>query len=160
MKTIIKISFKNLKQNYLEVQKFLEDESGEKNISIKSKIASNLSLFGDDNYYMLEEFVTKYNINFSNFNYDEHFASEGELFGSGSVLLRMLLIPFYIFKLILSLIFKPFSKKHSKIINDFNFFIENNQSKKTDLTMGDLITSKIHGKFQLRENVQFVLSKI
>ncbi len=60
MKTIIKISFKNLKQNYLEVQQLLEENSGEKNIGIKSKIANDLSLVGDDNYYLLDSFITKY----------------------------------------------------------------------------------------------------
>jgi hypothetical protein len=158
MKTIIKISFKNLKQNYIEMQQFLEDKSGENKIFNKSKVANDLSLWGDDNYDMLEDFITKYNLDFSGFNYDAHFESEGELFGSASVLLTILLIPLYFIKLILFLIFKPFSKSHSKKINDFNFFIKRNRHKKKDLTMGDLITSKIQGKFYLRENVKFVFN--
>ncbi|WP_165930159.1 DUF1493 family protein [Flavobacterium sandaracinum] len=158
MKTIIKISFKDLKQNYIEMQQFLADKSGEKNIYNKSKVANDLSLWGDDNYDMLENYITKYNIDFSEFKYDEHFESEGELFSSVSVLLTILLIPLYFIKIILFLIFKPFSKSHSKIINDFNFFIKEHQSNKIDLTMGDLITSKIQGEFSLRENVKFVLN--
>lgn len=158
MKTVIKISFKNLKQNYLEVQQFLQKESGEKKIYNKSKVANDLSLWGDDNYDMLEVFIKKYNLDFSTFNYDEHFESEGELFSSATVLLTILLIPLYFIKLILFLIFKPFSKSHSKKINDFNFFIRRNQHKKKDLTMGDLITSKIQGKFSLREDIRFVLN--
>jgi len=156
MKTIIKISFKNLKQNYLEVQQFLEEKSGEKNISNKSKIANDLSFWGNDNCYLLEEYITKYNVDFSDFNYDKHFESEGELFGSGAVLLRILMFPFYVFKFILFLLFKPISKEYSRAINDFNFSTEKNQSNRIDLTMGDLITSKIQGKFNLRENVKFV----
>ncbi|MFV5703847.1 DUF1493 family protein [Flavobacterium sp. XS2P12] len=156
MKTIIKISFKNLKQNYLEVQQFLKEQSGEEYIYNKSKIANDLSLWGDDNYDMLEDFIKKYNLDFSTFNYDEHFESEGELFGSGSVLLRIVLIPLYIIKFILSLIFKPFSKEYSKKVNSFNFFLKKHTSNRIDLTMGDLITSKIQGKFYLKENIKFV----
>lgn len=158
MKTIIKISFKDLKQNYLEVQQFLQKESGEKNIYNKSKVTNDLSLWGDDNYDMLEKFIAKYNLDFSYFKYGEHFESEGELFGSASILLTILLSPLYFIKLILFLIFKPFSKSHSKKINDFNFFIKRNQNTKKDLTMGDLITSKILAKFSLKENVTFVLN--
>jgi hypothetical protein len=158
MKTIIKISFKDLKQNYIEMQQFLEDKSGETKICDKSKVAIDLSLWGDDNYDMLEDFITKYNLDFSNFKYDEHFESEGELFSSATVLLTILPIPLYFIKLILFLIFKPFSKSPSKKINDFNFFIRRNQHKKKDLTMGDLITSKIQGKFSLRKDVTFVLN--
>jgi len=158
MKTIIKKSFKDLKQNYIEMQQFLEDKSGEKNIYNKSKVANDLSLWGDDNYDMLENYITKYNIDFSDFKYAEHFKSEGELFSSASVFLTILLIPLYFIKIILSLIFKPLSKSHSKTVNDFNFFIKEHKSNKIDLTMGDLITSKIQGKFSLRENVKFVLN--
>jgi len=41
-------------------------------------------------------------------------------------------------------------------MNDFNFFLNETKSDRIDLTMGDLITSKIQGKFNLRENVKFV----
>jgi hypothetical protein len=158
MKTIIKISFKNLKHNYIEIQKFLEEKSCEKNIFIKSKIANDLDLWGDDNCDLLEDLITKYNLDFSEFNYSEYFESEAELFSPISALLRILLIPLYFIKLILFLILKPFSKIYSKTIYDFDFFIERDQHKKKDLTMGDLITSKIQGEFFLRENVRFVLN--
>ena len=154
MKTIIKISYKDLKQNYLEVKQFLEDQSGEVNIYNKSKIANDLSLWGDDNYYMLGEFITKYNLDFSGFNYDNFFESEGKLYGSDAVLLKILIFPFYIFKSILFLLVKPFSKEYSNAINSFKFFIEKNQSN--NLTMGDLITSKVLGRFYLRENVKYI----
>jgi len=156
MKTIIKISFNNLKREYLEVQKFLQKESGEKNINNKSKVANDLSLWGDDNVDMLEKFITKYEVDFSNFNYEKHFESEGELFDSIGVLLGILFLPLYVFKFLLHLFFKPFSKTYSDKINDFNFFLNETKSDRIDLTMGDLITSKIQGKFNLRENVKFV----
>jgi hypothetical protein len=158
METIIKISFKNLKQNYLEVQQFLQKESGEKNIYNKSKVANDLSLWGDDNFDMLEKFITKYKVDFSSFNYNDYFESEGELFSFYSNIYTLLFLPLYILKFILHLFFKPFSKKYSDKINSFNFFLKECKSDKIDLTMGDLITSKIQGKFHLRENVKFVLN--
>ncbi|QBN17775.1 DUF1493 family protein [Flavobacterium nackdongense] len=156
MKTIIKISFKNLKQNYLEVQQLLEEKSGEKNICIKSKIANDLSLVGDDNYYLLDSFITKYNLDFSNFNYAEHFESEGELTMSIWSILSVFFIPLFILKGILSYVIYLYSKKYSDKIDSFNFFLREYKSDRIDLTMGDLITSKIKGKFLLRENVKFV----
>lgn len=158
METIIKISFKNLKQNYLEVQQFLQKESGEKNIYNKSKVANDLSLWGDDNFDILEKFITKYKVDFSSFNYNDYFESEGELFCFYSSIYTILFLPLYILKFILHLFFKPFSKKYSDKINSFNFFLKECKSDKIDLTMGDLITSKIQGKFHLRENVKFVLT--
>ena len=159
METIIKISFKNLKQNYLEVQQFLQKESGEKIIYNKSKVANDLSLWGDDNYDMLEKFITKYALDFSNFNYERHFESEGQLFNSGLVLLNILFLPLYVCKFLLHLFFKPFSKKYSDKIYSFNFVLKEIKSDRIDLTMGDLITSKIQGKFYLREDTKFVFTK-
>ena len=158
METIINISFKNLKQNYLEVQQFLEEKSGEKNICIKSKIANDLSLVGDDNYYLLDSFITKYNLDFSNFNYAEHFESEGELTMSIWSILSVFFIPLFIIKYITSYFLNFFSKKYSDKINSFNFFLKKYKSDRIDLTMGDLITSKIQGKFSLRDNVKFIFN--
>jgi hypothetical protein len=158
MKTIIKKSFKDLKQNYIEMQQFLEEKSGEKNIYNKSKLANDLSLWGDDNYAMLEVFIKKYNLDFPTFNYDEHFESEGELTISIWSILSVVLLPLFVTKGIVSYLFNFLSNKYSHKIDKFNFFLNKYKSNKIDLTMGDLITSKIQGKFSLREDVKFVLN--
>ena len=158
MKTIIKISFKDLKQKYIEMQQFLEDKSGENKICNKSKVANDLSLWGDDNYDMLEKFITKYNIDFSDFKYDEHFQSECELTISIWSILSVLLLPLFITKGIISYLFNFLSNKYSYKIDKFNFFIKEHKSNKIDLTMGDLITARIQGKFFLRENAKFVFN--
>ena len=159
MKTILNISFKNLRQHYSEVYQVLQEESGERNISTKSNIANDLSLFGDDNFYLLEAFVIKNNLDFTNFDYEKHFVSEGELTSSLLAIVFLLFIPLFIIKHILSYLLNFFSKHYANKIHQFNFFIKNYQSSRIDLTMGDLITSKICGKFQLRENFQFILLK-
>lgn len=158
MKTIIKKSFKDLKQNYIEMQQFLEDKSGEKNINNKSKVANDLSLLGDDNYDILEDFITKYNLDFSDFKYDEHFENEGELSISIWSILSVVLLPLFITKGIVSYLLNFLSNKYSYKIDKFNFSLKKYKSNKIDLTMGDLITSKIQEKFSLRENVKFVLN--
>lgn len=160
MKKTIEISYKNLKQNYIEVQQFLEEKSAEKSIFNKSKIANDLSLWGDDNYYVLIDFITKYNLDFNNFNYENHFESEAELFNPLNSFFDFIFTILNFFKFFVFIAFVLFSKKYPKKIKDFKFYIHENKIEKTDLTMGDLITSKIYGKFELRENVQFITSKI
>jgi hypothetical protein len=159
MKTIINISFKNLRQNYREVYQLLCKESVEKKINTKSKIANDLFLFGDDNYYLLHDFVIKNNLDFTNFDYDKHFETECELNITTWSILSIIFIPLFIVKYILSFLINFLSKDFGNKIHRFNFFLKDYQSNRIDLTLGDLITSKICGKFQLRENFQFVLLK-
>lgn len=160
MKKNIEINYKTLKQNYIEVHQFLKEKSGEENICNKSKIANDLSLWGDDNYYLLNDFINKYNLDFANFNYDNHFESEAQLFGPLNSFFTFIFTIINTLKFSLFIIVYLFSKRYSKMINDFKFYIHEDKIEKQDLTMGDLITSKICGKFEMRENVQFVISKI
>ena len=159
MKIVKEISFTELKQNYIEVQNFLENESGESFINNKTRIANDLNIWGDDNYYILNDFINKYNLDFSNFNYDEHFESEGEIFNGVNDLFDFLFFILNIIKFIVYLVFKPFSNEYSEKIRQFKFYIKVDKLERKDLNMGDLITSKIFKKFQLRENVQFVHTK-
>ncbi|WP_217875915.1 hypothetical protein, partial [Flavobacterium sp. FPG59] len=112
----------------------------------------------DDNYDMLEKFIVKYNIDFSEFRYDEHFESECEFTIGIWSILNVLLLPLFITKGIFSHLINFISSKHSYKIDKFNFFLEEYKSDKIDLTMGDLITSKIQGKFHLREDVKYVIT--
>ena len=60
MNTEIKqIEFDKLRFAYETVKRFLEDQSGDTVDSLKTKIAGDLGMTGDDNYYMLAEFVKK-----------------------------------------------------------------------------------------------------
>ena len=159
MKIVKEISFTELKQNYIEVHNFLQKESGESFIHNKTRIANDLNLWGDDNYYMLNDFVNKHNLDFSDFNYNEHFESEGEIFSGVNQLFNFLFFVLNIIKFFIYLILKIFSNEYSKKIRQFKFYIKEDKLERKDLYMGDLITSKIFKKFQLRENVQFVLTK-
>lgn len=136
-------SYKEIKQAYLEVQKLLEDASGVKVNSLSTKMAEDLSLWGDDNHDFLEMFSEKYTIDFSNFNYSKHFETEGELFGSKQVLLTLLGLPISVLIFLIKIVNPKF--------NDTPF-LKKKGTKKLDLTFGDLVVSKLKKEFCLRDN--------
>ncbi len=141
----MKKSFKEIKQSYLEIKEFLEDKSSVKVKNLNTKIAEDLELLGDDNYFLLEEFVDKYHLNYDDFNYEEYFESECELFNPNELFFGILLLPFsliergilYFYPQIKTPIISYYSKKHQK---------------RKDLTFGDLIIWKLNGKFCLRKS--------
>ena len=92
----MKLKYSEIKNTYLEIKTLLEYKSGTNVENLNTQIAEDLSLWGDDNYYFLIEFIEKYNLDFSRFNYSEHFDSEGELFNPKNSLITLILIPFYL----------------------------------------------------------------
>jgi hypothetical protein len=88
--TVLHIDFKTLRQAYVEVKNFIEAESASHVSSLNTRIEEDLGCAGDDNADLLDRFITKYNLDITGFDYSTHFLSEGELFGSGVVLLRLL----------------------------------------------------------------------
>jgi hypothetical protein len=101
---------------------------------------------------MLNEYSEKYKVDFSKFNYSEHFDSETDLFGSKYVLITILFLPIYIIN---SLYKTLFPKYKTSFLDSILPMIE----EKKYLTFGDLIASKLKGEFCLRENAKFELFK-
>jgi hypothetical protein len=141
----MRVEFKELRKEYKEIKDFLENASGENVNGLNTKIAEDLGLWGDDNYYFLEEFVEKYNLNFDKFDYSNHFESEGELFKGSNALIGLLTLPFLIITRIIKWLFPKF-----KTPFDDSFLPMKNE--RTDLTFGDLIVCKLKGEFCLRKN--------
>ena len=141
----MKIEFRNIKESYLEIKTFLENASGEKNIGLNTRIAEDLGLFGDDNYFLLTEFFERYNVDFENFEYDKHFENEGELFHPIRTLIGIILLPLFLITKIVNWIFP-------KIKIDLSKLIIPKIRETSDLTFGDLIVSKLKGEFCLRKN--------
>ena len=141
----MKLEFRDIKDTYLEIKTFLENTSGEKINGLNTRIAEDLGLFGDDNYYLLTEFSEKYNVNFENFEYDKHFVSEGELFHPMKTLVEIITLPFFLIAKIIRLFFP-------KIRIDLSNLIVAKIRETSDLTFGDLIVSKLKGEFCLRKN--------
>ena len=141
----MKLEFSNIKESYLEIKTFLENASGQKINGLNTRIAEDLGLFGDDNYFLLNEFAEKYDVDFESFEYGKHFESEGELFNSFRALISILSLPFFLIAKIMKFIFP-------KINIDLSNLIVSNSRETSDLTFGDLIVSKLKGEFCLRKN--------
>ena len=145
--TVLHSDFKTLRQAYMEVKSFVEKEVGDEISSLKTKIEDDLGCAGDDNYELIEKFVTKYKLDVTGFDYSKHFLSEGELFDSGAALLTLLTLPLSIvFWLIKVLTFGKVD------LNKANLF-PNWQRQTTDLTFGDLLTWYLTRKYNLRTDV-------
>ncbi|RNC86907.1 MAG: hypothetical protein ED556_05650 [Winogradskyella sp.] len=140
----MKVEFKKIRKVYKEINDFLENASGENVKGLNTKICEDLGLWGDDNYFLLEEFVTKNNLNFDKFDYSEHFESEGELFNGNNALIGLLTLPFLIVARIIKWIFP-------KIKTPFDNSFLPMKNERADLTFGDLIVCKLKGEFCLRK---------
>lgn len=127
----MKLEFSNIKESYLEIKTFLENASGQKINGLNTRIAEDLGLFGDDNYFLLTEFAEKYDVDFESFEYDKHFESEGELFNSFRVFISILSLPFFLIAKIMKFIFP-----------------------KINIDLSNLVVSKLKGEFCLRKNIQ------
>jgi hypothetical protein len=149
----MKIEFRNIKESYLEIKTFLENASGEKINGLNTRIAEDLGLFGDDNYFLLTEFAEKYNLDFNSFEYDKYFENEGELFHPGRFLIGIILLPFFIVTKIINWIFP-------KVKIDLSKLILPKIRETSDLTFGDLIVSKLNGEFCLRKNTLIEIKNV
>ncbi|GAA3556300.1 DUF1493 family protein [Snuella lapsa] len=141
----MKVQFKELRRTYIEIKDYLENASGENVNGLNTKIAEDLGLWGDDNYFLLEEFVKKHNLNFEKFDYSEYFESEVELFNGSDALIGLLTLPFWIVARIIKWIFP-------KVKTPFENSFLPTKNERTDLTFGDLIICKLKGEFCLRKN--------
>ena len=142
------IEFDKMRHAYVTVKHFLEDESYEKVKSLKSSITEDLSLNGDDNYELLEKFVEKFELDHEGFEYDKHFYSEGELFGSGAALVNLLTLSVWLpLKTIELLTFKKIK------VNKPDFYKP--EREVTDMTFKDLLTWYIEGKYALEKDIKF-----
>jgi hypothetical protein len=141
----LKVEFKELRKVHKEIKDFLENASGENVNGLNTKIAEDLGLWGDDNYFLLEEFVEKHNLNFDKFDYSKYFESEGELFNGSNALIGLLTLPFLIIARIIKWIFP-------KVETPFDSSFLPMKNVRIDLTFGDLIVCKLKGEFCLRKN--------
>jgi hypothetical protein len=90
------IEFKKLRFAYETVKRFLEEESLDTVDSLNTKIVYDLRLAGDDNFNLLVHFIKKFALDYKDFEYNKHFYSEGELFGSGAALINLLSLSVWI----------------------------------------------------------------
>lgn len=129
---------------YLDTLDYLSGAGGESDLNLSDKLAEDLGLWGDDNAFLLEDFVDRFQLDYSAFNYAEHFERETELITIGTQLITPFLIAGW---LIWKIIERAFPGCPTP-----NVFDDKLRSKnpRKDLTVGDLITWRLTGRFQLR----------
>jgi hypothetical protein len=150
MKYDKQIEFAKLRHAYITVKSFLEKEAGENVGSLKTRIAEDLSLWGDDNYEMLIKFIEQFEIDYSEFEYDKHFHSEGEVADPINILLNLLSLSVWLpLKTIELLTFGSVKIKNPSFHQP--------EREVSDMTFKDLLTSYIEGKFTKSENIKYVL---
>ena len=144
------LEFKALRDSYIIVKKFIEEESGADVKSLSTKIERDLLLSGDDNFELLEKFIIRFNLNYDSFDYSKHFESEGELADTTLYSLLKLIgwIPLKIIELI------SFNKL--KII-DQDFW--DPPRKTLDLSFRDMLTWYIEGKYKLGSELKYEIKR-
>lgn len=155
-KQILYVDFTTLRQWYIEVKNFLEKTTKEKVENVDVLIEEDLFLSGLDNESLLIAFIEKYDIDFSKFDFSEHFLEEFELMSGFQVLFNMVLLPLYfLFWLIKEFTFDliDLNKYLIKIVKLFS----TNQRETFDMSFGDLLTSYLNKKYTLRDSTVFVL---
>lgn len=142
MEKEIEIEFSKLKLAYVAVKGFLEEEAFGKIQSISQKIDEDLGLSGDDNYDMLVKFVHKFELDYSDFKYEDHFYSESELFGSEAAFCNFLTLSIWVPLKTIELI--TLNKLQFKKLS---FFTPNRTVK--DLTFREMVNWYVQGKFSI-----------
>ncbi len=96
-KIVYTADFVTLRKAYIEVKTFIEAEAWDnETVILKTAIAEDLGMYGDDNFELLEKFASKYNLDIESFDYSKHFLYEGELFNNKAFNLGVLLLPIWI----------------------------------------------------------------
>lgn len=146
-----KVEFSKLRAAYATVKEFIRAKSldGE-DIRLTTRIDADLGLSGDDNYEMLEEFVKRFSLDHSKFRYDQHFHSEGELFGSGAALENIIVFLLWLPQKVVQLIslgrFKPIPVTLFGPMREVR-----------DLTFRDMLTWYIEGTYDADFKVNYQL---
>ena len=145
--TVLDSDFRTLRQAYIEVKTFVEKEVGEEVSSLTTKIENDLGCAGDDNYELLEKFVTKYKLDATGFDYSKHFLSEGELFGSGAAFWTLLSMPIaLVLWFIKMLTFGKVDWTKKQLLPDWD-------RETIDMSFGDMLTWYLTEEYKLRKDI-------
>ena len=149
--TVLHSDFKTLREAYLEVKFFVEKEIGDEVSSLKTKIEDDLGCAGDDNYELLEKFVTKYKLDTAGFDYSKHFLSEGELFVSGVALWTLLFLPILLLIWVIKIVtIGKMDWTKNRILTNWN-------RETMDMTFGDMLTWYLTRKYKLRNEMKVLM---
>jgi len=147
---VFKIKYSVLKETYIKIRDMLNQKAIFEVTSLNSKIDKDLGLSGDDNCELLDDFIKKYELDFSEFDYYDHFYSEYELFNSSKGFEFLIYLPFNLLIFIINTIFYNGKLEYLSSVTE---------PERLDLTFGDLIVCKLKGEFCLRKNIKIELLK-
>jgi acyl carrier protein len=166
-KSVVYTSYTDLKQLSLSITEFVAEKSdvGIEDMTFKTSLLNDLGVDGDDAAELLEAFMEKYKVDFSEFEFLAYFDTEGFPITSLPIILFRL-VGFLAFSLLfpIELIIRDIYWLINPKIQVYpltkTIFESNRSSNLKSLTLGDLIASAHQGKFTKRENIHFVLSPV
>lgn len=159
MKTV-QISYSELAAWHRSISTFIANHSWEDYIQPSSRLSEDLHLDGEDTYELLEKFSRKYNVDFNEFNGEEFILPESSCNPFTFIFLLLFLVIVSLKYLLLALSFLVAKRYYHRIaaFDTARFFNSFSKRNLKDLTVGDLITSAVIGKFTERKTVRFIRS--
>ena len=142
------IEFSKLRFAYNTVKRFMEDEAFDDVTSLRTKIVEDLGMTGDDNYDLLTKFVKKFELDHSDFQYEKHFYTEGELYDSTAALINLLSLSIWIPLKTVELL--TLNKIH---IPKPGFYKP--PRKVTDMTFRELLVWYIEGRYVAADKIRY-----
>jgi hypothetical protein len=134
--------------------------------TLRTTVEDDFGLAGLDTESLIIEFSEKYQVDLSQFDFTGFISSEGpdSIIGGYIAVIAMLLVfPVWLCKLLIALLFWPFSKSMATSISEFStigFFSSHKPRPLSEvLTTGDFVASAALGRFVKREQVRFTFVK-
>lgn len=151
MNTLTKqVEFSQLRHAYTTVKQWVEAEATCLIPSLHTAIAKDLGLYGDDNHELVVKFVDQFKLDYQAFDYEKHFQTEGELFGSSASFFTLLSLVVWLLVKVVELL----------TLNKLKFKTTDlgwPERDVTDLTLKDLITWYIEGEYANGNDVRYVV---
>ncbi|UII18970.1 DUF1493 family protein [Fulvivirga ligni] len=147
---IKRVEYAKLRHAYATVKMFLEKTSGVRITSLNNTIAEDLGLWGDDNLFLLEEFVNRYELQHNGIEYEKYFHSEVEHLASTTILINILKL----------LIWLPLKLIEWLTLNKIKLSLsrfEKLERKVNDMTFKDLVTWYVEKDFMLSNQLKYEL---
>jgi len=150
------IEFTKLRHAYVTVKSYIDKETEGYNElkSLDTKLKSDIGLSGDDNLELLEKFVEKFELDHKNFEYEKHFHSEGELFGSAAALINLLTLSVWLPLRTIELL------TFNKIKMDKPKFPATPDREVSDLTFKDMLTWYVEKEYKTSDKIKYEIKKV
>lgn len=147
------IEFSKLRFAYNTVKRFMEEEAFDGVTSLRTKIAEDLGMTGDDNHEFLSKFVKKYELDYHEFQYEKHFYTEDELYDSTAALINLLSLSIWIPLKTIGLL--TFNKIQTPKLRSYK-----PPREVTDMTFRDLLVWYIEGKYISGDKIRYEIKNV